>query len=312
MIFRNSKLAQKVKFKKRQFEQFPFCPRCGVKMIFKNFGPTAKIPDNLVTLEHVFTRNPQHKKMRPGNEKGKIPDGQRRWMILCHKCNREKGIEEVRKVPKIIWWIKCKHFPWYLDFFNRLMKLFRDDWFTTGEIWRRVNESKRRRMQNAPEAIAQYGERFFPKKEDYHNKLTMKKSMFQSKEEKSKITSLKEQVDYANRSAESYKRDLQNERQDRALEKQRMEQDKQLALKEKEFEIKHFKDEDIKALKEQLEASAKENAVLRKENEMLVKITDLNADVIDVKGLVKDLIGKLPSINISGLSVNSHKDDNAK
>lgn len=78
----------------------------------------------------------------------------------------------------------------------------------------------------------------------------------------------------------------------------------ELALKEKEFELKHFKDDEVAKLREDLAKVEQENAVLQKENEMLEKITNLNADIIDIKSLVSNLIEKLPTINLSSLTLN--------
>jgi hypothetical protein len=78
----------------------------------------------------------------------------------------------------------------------------------------------------------------------------------------------------------------------------------ELALKEKEFELKHFKDDEVAKLKAEVSKVNQENAVLKKENEMLEKITNLNADIIDIKSLVANLIEKLPTINLSSLTLN--------
>lgn len=101
------------------------------------------------------------------------------------------------------------------------------------------------------------------------------------------------------------KRDLEHAH---SLEIAELKSKHQLDLKEKEFELKHFKDEELLQVRTELTEEKQKNAVLEKENEMLVKITDLNADVIDVKGLVKDLIKKLPEVNISSLTVQGGKD----
>lgn len=89
------------------------------------------------------------------------------------------------------------------------------------------------------------------------------------------------------------------------MEIQRMKQDKELALKEKEFDLKHFKDDEIQKAKEEVSTLKQKVAVLEKENEMLGKITNLNADIIDIKDLVANLIGKLPEIKLSNLTVNN-------
>ena len=79
-----------------------------------------------------------------------------------------------------------------------------------------------------------------------------------------------------------------------------------LELKEKEFELKHFKDEEVKGLQTKLSSAEKDIAVLKKENEMLDKITNLNADIIDIKDLVNKLVEKLPTINLSSLTLNGN------
>jgi hypothetical protein len=73
----------------------------------------------------------------------------------------------------------------------------------------------------------------------------------------------------------------------------------------KNHDMKHLESNKVLELKNENTTLQSKVQVLEKENEMLGKITDLNADVIDVKGLVKDLIKKLPEINISNLSVNA-------
>jgi len=76
-----------------------------------------------------------------------------------------------------------------------------------------------------------------------------------------------------------------------------------IELKEKEFELAHFKDEAVKAGNlENLNLKLK-IVVLEKENEMLGKITNLNADIIDIKDLVRNLIGKLPEIKLTNLTI---------
>ena len=83
-----------------------------------------------------------------------------------------------------------------------------------------------------------------------------------------------------------------------------LKKDNELALKEKEFELKHFKDEEMKKLNGEISVKNQRIAVLEKENEMLGKITNLNADIIDIKDLVNKLIEKLPTLNLSHLTIN--------
>lgn len=104
-----------------------------------------------------------------------------------------------------------------------------------------------------------------------------------------------------------FEKQIRDTRHQHELKIAEMESSRKLELKEKEFELKHFKDDEIQKLR--MEASKKdlEIAVLKKENEMLQKITNLNADIIDIKDLVTNLIGKLPEIKISSLSVHGDK-----
>lgn len=85
-----------------------------------------------------------------------------------------------------------------------------------------------------------------------------------------------------------------------------LESNHKLALREKEFDLKHFKDDEVKKLNDLISKQGQEIAVLKKENEMLGKITNLNADIIDIKDLVNKLVDKLPTINLSSLSVNGN------
>lgn len=85
-----------------------------------------------------------------------------------------------------------------------------------------------------------------------------------------------------------------------------LKKNQELALKEKEFELKHFKDDEMAKVRGELAEAKSQNAVLKKENEMLEKITNLNADIIDIKALVGNLIDKLPTINLSSLTLNGN------
>ena len=100
--------------------------------------------------------------------------------------------------------------------------------------------------------------------------------------------------------AKDHSAEIKTLKSDHDLELRELNKDHELALKEKEFEIKHNADERVAAAEAKATDAKERVAVLEKENEMLGKITDLNADVIDVKKLVNDLIGKLPTVNLTG------------
>lgn len=79
--------------------------------------------------------------------------------------------------------------------------------------------------------------------------------------------------------------------------------DHELVLAQKDFDMKHLKDNEILKLKAEIVSKDNQITKLETKNLMLDKLVDLNADVIDVKSLVTQLIGKLPEVKISSLSV---------
>lgn len=106
----------------------------------------------------------------------------------------------------------------------------------------------------------------------------------------------------------NYKEHLSEAQSRHRLEILELKKNHELALKEKEFEMRHFKDDEIAKVRDELAKVKEDNAVLKKENQMLEKITDLNADIIDIKSLVNNLIEKLPTINLSSLTLNGSHD----
>lgn len=104
-----------------------------------------------------------------------------------------------------------------------------------------------------------------------------------------------------------YKKLYENSKHEFEIKLKEVESDHKLELKEKEFELRHFKDDEVKSLNKDVSDKSQEIAVLKKENEMLGKITNLNADIIDIKDLVNKLVDKLPTINLSSISVNGDK-----
>jgi hypothetical protein len=81
----------------RLYKKNPICPFCGVKMILPedigfiktmdNQQALKENPDNLCTIEHIYSRF---------NPKRKNPNiiGERRRMICCKKCNMARGRQE--------------------------------------------------------------------------------------------------------------------------------------------------------------------------------------------------------------------------
>lgn len=92
------------------------------------------------------------------------------------------------------------------------------------------------------------------------------------------------------------------------MEISKLKHEHELQLKTKQFEISHYKDEELKVLQNKIVELQSQVAVLKKENEMQGKIIAVNADIVDIKDLVTNLIGKLPDIKISNLSLSSNKE----
>ena len=111
----------------------------------------------------------------------------------------------------------------------------------------------------------------------------------------------KEETEKIEKEVEKRLKEIQHEH---TLEIKELESSHKLAFKEKEFELRHFKDDEVQKLKADVASKSETIAVLKKENEMLGKITNLNADIIDIKDLVNKLVDKLPTVNLSSLTVN--------
>lgn len=80
-----------------------------------------------------------------------------------------------------------------------------------------------------------------------------------------------------------------------------LEQSHKLALEEKEFEMKHFKEEELQKARDAQAAAELKCAIVESENKGLRELVKVSADIIDIKTLVKDVIGKLPTINLTSL-----------
>jgi len=97
-----------------------------------------------------------------------------------------------------------------------------------------------------------------------------------------------------------YENQIEEIKRENALKVKEIEANHRLEIKQKEFDLTHFKDEEVQTVQKQLNEANKHVAVLEAEKKMLDRIVDLNADVIDVKNLVKNLIDKLPTVNLTG------------
>jgi hypothetical protein len=81
-------------------------------------------------------------------------------MILCRKCNNELGVQELKKVFAPVRWVKNKHFPWWLDVVNKIIKKFNNCWFTQKEIEERRKKIIQKKMEKE---LQKYNEKFIKK-----------------------------------------------------------------------------------------------------------------------------------------------------
>lgn len=82
--------------------------------------------------------------------------------------------------------------------------------------------------------------------------------------------------------------------------------DNSLIVQQKDFDIAHLADERVQRAEAEKARLSEEVAVLKKEKEMLEKVVSIEADVVDVKELVKNLIAKLPEVNLKNLTINTN------
>lgn len=90
-------------------------------------------------------------------------------------------------------------------------------------------------------------------------------------------------------------------KQDHSNELRQLHFDHELVVEQYEFNLEHFETKELRHAKDTIIEQDKDLAVIRKELEMIERVVDINADLIDVKDLVKNLIEKLPEINITSL-----------
>jgi hypothetical protein len=85
----SSKSSQRLRRRLRLLAEDPFCPDCGVEMVwFPTTGGTP-LPDNFATIEHVNSRN-RYPEGRP------VPG---KTVLLCNLCNENRSRAEQGKVP---------------------------------------------------------------------------------------------------------------------------------------------------------------------------------------------------------------------
>ncbi len=108
------------KFVKTEIKRFPYCPMCGVKMIYF-LTKGGNIPDNFATLEHIYSKNKKFKRhfllpLKRG--------GTKKWRVLCKKCNNQSNRKEEQKIPKILLWFKSGKFPLRFKWLEFIRNLF--------------------------------------------------------------------------------------------------------------------------------------------------------------------------------------------
>ena len=85
------------KRREKLFKENPHCYYCNVLTIFdrptKHNKGRGWQPDNLATIEHLYSRfDPRRKIPNTNNE--------RRHVLACYKCNHERGKAEVNALPR--------------------------------------------------------------------------------------------------------------------------------------------------------------------------------------------------------------------
>ena len=115
---------------------------------------------------------------------------------------------------------------------------------------------------------------------------------------KKTIKELEEKVRSRDSSIDSYARQEKRMIQTHELALEKIKQVHRMELEEKEFRFRHAPDETMKKAEYDLNRAQNEINLLRKEIEMLK-----SRDVFDVKDLLKNIITKLPVVNISDLNI---------
>lgn len=70
-----------------------------------------------------------------------------------------------------------------------------------------------------------------------------------------------------------------------------------------QFKMDHIAEKKTAELKKKNIELEQRNAVLEKENGVMEKVVNINKDIIDVKDLVRNLVQKLPTIDLKSLSI---------
>lgn len=85
-----------------------------------------------------------------------------------------------------------------------------------------------------------------------------------------------------------------------------IEKDREIERREAKFAMEHAVAEGTKELIAENIKFKQENAVLKKENLVMEKVVNINKDIVDVKELVRNLVQKLPTIDLKSLSITNN------
>lgn len=91
-----------------------------------------------------------------------------------------------------------------------------------------------------------------------------------------------------------------------------LKKENELSIKDMQFKIDHLESEELKAANTKISDLKLELAVAKETVVQLEKVVDLSADIIDVGEVVNKLIEKLPSLNISTLSLSAPAKEESK
>lgn len=103
-----------------------------------------------------------------------------------------------------------------------------------------------------------------------------------------------------------HKLEIDRIRHEHELQVARMSNEFDLVAKQHQFALDHFADDRVKELETQKTALNQHVSVLEKEKEMLERVVSIEGDIVDVKDLVKNLIAKLPEVNLKNLTINTN------
>ena len=121
----NSKRLQKRK--EWLYEQNPYCPHCGIKMIFPKSGFKCfdGVP-NLVTIEHINNRYDLEKRHKPQSEAEQLENlksRKGRTILLCRACNEGSANQQTKDLAKEELWQRSGRRKKFINPFLRIYRI---------------------------------------------------------------------------------------------------------------------------------------------------------------------------------------------